>query len=250
MRRTLSLLIVLLGLAIPTFYALACVYEIEVNNYADYADLIGTVPGSVCGVGTIGEAGDIDVWKFEITQPALIRIETSATMYEGDTVIGLYDENLRLVGSDDDSGEDYLSLIDFEATGQILDPGYYYVAVWDADPAFSSRQPYQVTVSGYVPESKPESTPPDSRDCDMSEHTQFTLGFTMHLNTNQSHDDEFSDYIWNAGAGAPPLCGRADHSQLPTPKRNPAGRVSSAASARRLPVCPSQGLFPPTAGRY
>jgi len=188
MRRMLGLFVLVVGLVVPTFHAQACVEEIEWNGDAEAADYIGSVPGSVCGVGKIGEPGDLDVWAFEITQPSLIRIETSANMYDGDTIIALYDADLRMIYSDDDSGEGYFSLIDLEAAGTLLDPGYYYVAVGDVHSSFSSLRPYQVTVTGFVPEDTPDSAPPESWDCDMSQYVEFEFTSHMHLVNNNGNE--------------------------------------------------------------
>jgi len=188
MRRMLGLLALVVGLLLPPFNVQACVEEIEWNDSAETADYIGSVPGSVCGVGRIGEPGDLDVWAFEITQPSLIRIETSANMYDGDTIIALYDADLRLIYSDDDSGEGYFSLIDLEAAGELLDPGDYYVAVGDVSASFSSDRPYQVTVTGFVPEETPESAPPESWGCDMSRYVRFKFTSHMHLVNNRGNE--------------------------------------------------------------
>lgn len=191
--------VVLLSMVLvaTSLQVLACVQEIEWNDNVEYADFIGSVPENACGVGTIGEPGDVDVWAFEISQPALTRIETTANGYEGDTIIALYDEQVVPIASDDDSGEGYFSLIDLEAAGRILDAGYYYVAVADVDSGFSSNQVYQITVSGRPPEETPESDSPDSWDCDMSQYVTLQITSHMHLTNNEGIEGFYKPGVSN-----------------------------------------------------
>jgi hypothetical protein len=139
---------------------LGCSAEWEPNNTVPEADLLGTVPDEACGKGAVDPAGDLDVWYFELLQPGSVTVETSG-MYDGDTIIGLYQADGTPIASDDDSGEDLFSRIDLASSGRTLQPGYYLVAVRDVYADFSSQTPYVVTVTALVKE-QGDSTPPVS----------------------------------------------------------------------------------------
>jgi len=196
MRRSGGVLVLVMLLAIPAVRLLACVEEIEPNNSIGYADHIGSVPGQACGVGAIRAAGDFDVWAFEITVPALVRIETIENWYDGDTLIGLYDEEGRLIDQDDDSGVGKFSLIDYESQQRVLDPGYYYVVVQDYDGTFVSNEQYEVRVSGR-PYSKPETPPADDWGCDMARYDRAMLSGGFHFNSNLSSDGYYPFAVYN-----------------------------------------------------
>ncbi len=170
----------------------ACVEEVESNNSMPDADIVGTVPGRACGIGTIEPAGDFDVWAFEVSVASLVRIETVANWYDGDTIIGLYNVNGQLLASDDDSGADRFSLIDLEVEGIILDPGYYFIVVQDYDADFSSRQPYELEISG-VAYAEPEAPPAGDLDCDLSRYDRASVSGHFHFNSNQT-DDGYYDF--------------------------------------------------------
>jgi hypothetical protein len=140
---------------------LGCSGEWEPNNTIPEADLLGTVPDEACGKGTVDPAGDLDVWYFELLQPGSVTVETSG-LYDGDTIIGLYQADGTPIASDDDSGEDFFSRIDLVSSGRTLQPGYYLVAVRDVYDDFSSKTPYIVTVTAVAKE--PDQSPPPATD--------------------------------------------------------------------------------------
>lgn len=104
--------------------SVACMDEIEDNDSADLADILGTIPGQLCVSGSIGWVGDLDVYQFEVVAFTSVSISTVTTE---DTEIGLYDAFGDLLVSNDDAGPSDLS--SFLTAG--LPAGVYYVIVWE-----------------------------------------------------------------------------------------------------------------------
>lgn len=140
---------------------------------------MGSVPDSVCGMGTIYPADDTDFWAFEVTESDLkVRIETGG-LYDGDTVIILFNSDGEQIAADDDSGEGTFSRIDLGARGIALPVGYYLVAVTDAQRRFSSSAPYILSVTGERP-AETEETPASGSPCYVQNCTGVGFAWQVH----------------------------------------------------------------------
>jgi hypothetical protein len=76
---------------------------------------------------TIAPVGDIDWIRFSIPVESNVLLETYGQ--SGDTVMELYDDQLNLIGQDDDSGQGLFSLIHRICGSNPLPPGLYFVRV-------------------------------------------------------------------------------------------------------------------------
>lgn len=212
---------------------LGCSGEWEPNNTIPEADLLGTVPEDACGRGTIEPAGDVDVWYFELLQPGSVTVETSG-MYDGDTIIGLYQADGSPIASDDDSGEDFFSRIDLVSSGRTLQPGYYLVAVRDVYADFLSKTPYIVTVTAVAKE--PDQSPPPATDVPLLPLIGVSIGGSLGY-TGRGYIDFIvsSDSAWCPlveGGGGFTVTGQQDiPTNSPLEKRTVWRRIEGVLSA-------------------
>lgn len=101
-------------------------FEVKDDNYEPDWNMHYAKPIKVDGVGqrrSINPAGDVDWVSFTIEDAfAEVVIETAGS--EGDTLMGLLDEDGNLIIEDDDSGEGQFSIIN-----KLLPKGTYYIAI-------------------------------------------------------------------------------------------------------------------------
>ena len=143
------------------FYDLAvdvehpCLFESEPNGTPATANTIQ--PGqTISGIHTFAPLGDNDFFKFTLTQPSQILLETGGyDIFDVDTSLDLYDSNGTPIDSDEDGGDGFLSKI-----SALLPAGTYYVNVWSFFAGYYF--PYDLTLSLTEPPAT-ESEPND--DC-------------------------------------------------------------------------------------
>ena len=122
--KTFVIVLVLLG-AVGVGSVLSfgqCSTEVEGNDIAQLADWVTTIPGSACIRGTINVVGDWDFYRFEVTAPRWVTIETITSE---DTEIALLDEQGDVLTVNDDVEVGVVS----SAIRQYLSMGTYYVLV-------------------------------------------------------------------------------------------------------------------------
>lgn len=126
------------------------VAEVEPNNMAAQAQTVTPVDHRIRG--SLANAGDVDLYKFTLTQPAIVELETynasdeDDANYEGDgfvpqfdcyysadTTLGLFAATADVtmdamaIATDDDNGDQACSYISFR--DGLLEPGTYIVKV-------------------------------------------------------------------------------------------------------------------------
>jgi hypothetical protein len=155
-------------------------------------------------------------------------------MYDGDTIIGLYQADGTPIASDDDSGEDFFSRIDLVSSGRTLQPGYYLVAVRDVYADFSSKTPYIVTVNAVAKE--PDQSPPPATDVPLLPLIGVSIGGSLGY-TGRGYIDFIvsSDSAWCPlveGGGGFTVTGQQDiPTNSPLEKRTVWRRIEGVLSA-------------------
>ena len=117
-----------------------CPFESEPNGGLGTANTIE--PGqTISGIHTFAPLGDDDFFRFTLTAPTQVLIETSGyDIFDVDTTLDLFDSNGTLLASDEDGGDGFLSTIN-----TLLPAGTYYVNVWSFFAGYYF--PYNLTLS-------------------------------------------------------------------------------------------------------
>ncbi|HJQ99515.1 MAG TPA: hypothetical protein VJ826_14465 [Candidatus Polarisedimenticolaceae bacterium] len=131
-----------------------CNFESEPNGSFASANTIQTGK-TISGLHTFAPVGDNDFFKFTLTSPQQVLLETSGyDIFDVDTTLDLYDSSGNLLDSDEDGGDGFLSRLN-----DLLPAGTYYVNVWSFFAGYYF--PYDLTLSITEPpdhESEPNDT--------------------------------------------------------------------------------------------
>ena len=131
-----------------------CLFESEPNGTPATANTIQSGQ-TISGIHTFAPLGDNDFFRFTLTSPQQVLLETSGyDIFDVDTTIDLLDSNGNLIDTDEDGGDGFLSRISAQ-----LQPGTYYVNVWSFFAGY--YVPYNLTLTQTEPpvlESEPNGT--------------------------------------------------------------------------------------------
>lgn len=134
----------------------------EPNDDFNQAGDIIVGGGEVCNL-TLWPIGDVDFFRFAGKAGANYTVETDNLRPGLDTVLSVYDTNLKLIGTNDDSEPpDNASRVSFTAKAD----GFYYAQVTNRDPTDPTNKTYCLEVIELTPQ--PTATPleafPDEAD--------------------------------------------------------------------------------------
>ncbi|MEM7332484.1 MAG: Calx-beta domain-containing protein [Chloroflexota bacterium] len=123
------------------------------DNFSEASDIVANA-GETCNL-TVWPIGDIDYFRFVVKGGANYTVETDNLSVGLDTVLSVYDANLNLIGTNDDSEPpDKASRVSFTASSD----GFYYAQVTNRDPTDPTNKTYCIEVIELTPNASP--TPP------------------------------------------------------------------------------------------
>ena len=126
----------------------------EPNDDFPNASDVTANAGETCNL-TLWPIGDLDYFRFVVKAGADYTVETDNLSSGLDTVLSVYNANLNLVGSNDDSEPpDKASRVSFTASTD----GFYYAEVTNRDPTDPTNKTYCIEVFELTPSASP--TPP------------------------------------------------------------------------------------------
>jgi len=101
---------------------------------------LGAVPGRLSATGLV-KPGNFEVWSFQVTRRTYVNITTF--IFEGDTLIYLYNEDWELIDTDNDCDTNIGSCIQ-----RSLNPGTYHVLVLDYGTPEDYSYRYTIEIRG------------------------------------------------------------------------------------------------------
>ena len=123
------------------------------DNFSEASDITANA-GEICNL-TVWPIGDSDYFRFVVKGGANYTVETDNLSVGLDTVLSVYDANLNLIGTNDDSEPpDKASRVSFTASSD----GFYYALVTNRDPTDPTNKTYCIEVIELTPSASP--TPP------------------------------------------------------------------------------------------
>lgn len=143
----------------------------EPNDDFNQAGDIIVGGGEVCNL-TLWPIGDVDFFRFAGKVNANYTVETDNVDPGIDTVLSVYDVNLNLIGTNDDSEPpDNASRVSFTAKAD----GFYYAQVTNRSPTDPTNKKYCIEVIELVPEPTAtplEAFPDEADDCEFNSTVQ------------------------------------------------------------------------------